>query len=210
VLLESSFRRDCLVTLDPDHSVPRGMGHLRLGRVVRDGGLAAVGGIGVLGILAAFEALSCALAPVQIIAGILMILAWLVSAKEVLDLEWLQTVATVVLGWLAQFAIATVITGLLFGQIWPVATALGGLLGSQQCLGGLGVGPARLHPALPDLLRCCDCRYASVVCRRGLWRSICTEAWAIGSTRRVSGRTTANRCSYTCLSACIWHPRSPA
>ena len=47
--------------------------------------------IGVLGILSAFsEALSCLLAPVQIIATILMIIAWFIAAREALDLEWVQ------------------------------------------------------------------------------------------------------------------------
>ena len=87
--------------------------------------------IGVLGILAAFsEALSCVLAPVQIIAMILMIIAWFIAAKEALDLEWVQTIVTVILGWLAQFVITTVITGLVLGLFELGAAAMGGLFGS--------------------------------------------------------------------------------
>ncbi len=82
--------------------------------------------IGVLGVLAAAsETLSCVLAPVQIIAGILMIVAWLLAAKEALDLDWVQTMVTVILGWLAQFVITTFITGLLLGLLGLGAAALG-------------------------------------------------------------------------------------
>ena len=86
--------------------------------------------IGVLGILAAFsEALSCLLDPVQIIATILMIIAWFIAAREALDLEWVQTVVTVVLGWLAQFVITTFITGLALGLFELSGAAMGELFG---------------------------------------------------------------------------------
>jgi hypothetical protein len=87
--------------------------------------------IGILGILAAFsETLSCVVAPVQIIVGILMIIAWVLAAKEALDLEWLQTIVIVILGWLAQFVITTFITGLVLGFLELGGAAMGGLLGS--------------------------------------------------------------------------------
>jgi hypothetical protein len=87
--------------------------------------------IGVLGILAAFsETLSCVLAPVQIVATILMIVAWLIAAREALDLEWVPAIVTVILGWLAQFLITTFITGLVLGLFELVATEMGGLFGS--------------------------------------------------------------------------------
>ena len=107
--------------------------------LVRTLGLAYVWQVvGVLGILAAFsEALSCVVGPVQIIAMILMIIAWFIAAKEALDLEWVQTIVTVILGWLAQFVITTFITGLALGllelggcsdgrSVWP--------LGFSHCL----------------------------------------------------------------------------
>ncbi len=82
--------------------------------------------IGVLNILATFsEALSCVLAPVQIITIILMIIAWFIAAKEALDLEWGQTIVTVILGWLAQFVITTVIAGLALGLFELGAGAIG-------------------------------------------------------------------------------------
>jgi hypothetical protein len=87
--------------------------------------------IGVLGILAAFsEALSCVLAPVQIIATILMVIAWFIAAREALDLEWVPAIVTVILGWLAQFVITTVITALVLGLLELGVGALGGLFGS--------------------------------------------------------------------------------
>ena len=102
---------------------------VRFGELVRTLGLAYVWQvIGILGILAAFsEALSCVLAPVQIIAMLLMILAWFIAAKEALDLEWVQTIVTVILGWLAQFVITTVIAGLALGLFELGVTAIGKL-----------------------------------------------------------------------------------
>ena len=93
--------------------------------LVRALGLAYVWQIvGVLGILVAFsEALTCVLAPIQIIAMILMIVAWFIAAKEALDLEWVPTIVTVVLGWLAQFVITTFVAGLILGLLELSATA---------------------------------------------------------------------------------------
>jgi len=90
---------------------------VRFDELVRTLGLAYVWQVvGILGILAAFsDALSCVLAPIQILAAILMIAAWFIAAKEALDLEWVQTIVTVVLGALAQFVIAIVVGGLLLG-----------------------------------------------------------------------------------------------
>jgi hypothetical protein len=100
--------------------------------LVRTLGLAYVWNvIGVLGILAAFSAaLSCVLAPVMIIATIAMVIAWFVAAKEALDLEWLQTIVTVILGWLALVVIM-VVAGL-------VLSLLG--FGTAGLLGALGAG----------------------------------------------------------------------
>ena len=99
--------------------------------LVRTLGLAYVWQVvGVLGVVAAFsEALSYLLAPVQIIAGILMIIAWLLAAREALDLEWVQTIVTVILGWLAQFVIMTVLAALVLGLLELGGAAMGGLLG---------------------------------------------------------------------------------
>ena len=95
--------------------------------LVRTMGLATIWRVlGVLGILAALsEVLSVVLIPVQIIAWILMIVAWFIAAREALDLGWPQTIVTVILGFLAQFLITTFITGLVLGLLELAATALG-------------------------------------------------------------------------------------
>ena len=95
--------------------------------LVRTMGLAYVWQvIGILGILAALsEVLSFVLVPVQFIAWILMIVAWFMAAKEALDLEWLPTIVTVLLGGLAQFLISTFITGLALGLFELGAAAIG-------------------------------------------------------------------------------------
>jgi hypothetical protein len=100
--------------------------------LVRTLGLAYVWNVvGVLGVLAAISgALGCVLAPVMIIAVLLMIAAWLVAAKEALDLEWLQTIVTVFLGWLALVVVTFLISGLVLGALGLGAVALGGLLGA--------------------------------------------------------------------------------
>lgn len=99
--------------------------------LVRTLGLAYVWQVvGVLGILSAFStALSCVLAPIMIITAILMIVAWFMAAKEALDLEWVQTIVTVVLGWIALFVI-TSLAGIVLGMLGFGAAALfGGLFG---------------------------------------------------------------------------------
>ena len=98
--------------------------------LVRTLGLAYVWQVvGVLGILSAFStALSCVLAPIMIITAILMIVAWFMAAKEALDLEWVQTIVTVVLGWIALFII-TSLAGIVLGMLGFGAAAMGGLFG---------------------------------------------------------------------------------
>jgi hypothetical protein len=98
--------------------------------LVRTLGLAYVWQVvGVLGVLSAFStALSCLLAPVMIIAAILLIVAWFIAAKEALDLDWVKTIITVILGWLSLIVI-TVIAGIVVGLLGFGGAALGGLLG---------------------------------------------------------------------------------
>jgi hypothetical protein len=100
---------------------------VRFDELVRTMGLAYVWRvIGVLGVLAALsKVLSLVLVPVQIIAWILMIVAWFIAAREALDLEWPQTIVTVILGFLAQFLITTFITGLVLGLFELGAAAIG-------------------------------------------------------------------------------------
>jgi len=96
--------------------------------LVRTLGLAYVWNvIGVFGVLAAIsETLSCVLAPVMVIGVILMVIAWFVATKEALDLDWVKTIITVILGWLALIAIM-IVAGVVLGLL-GVGTA--GLLGA--------------------------------------------------------------------------------
>ncbi|MFC2029208.1 YIP1 family protein [Chloroflexota bacterium] len=59
--------------------------------------------IGVLGILASLA--GCLLAPVMIAAVVLLIVAWLIAVREALDLDWVKSILTVVLGVLAMFVV---------------------------------------------------------------------------------------------------------
>jgi hypothetical protein len=63
---------------------------------------------------------------IKVLAVVMLIVSWLIAAKEALDLGWLQTGFTVLLGWMAQFAISTVITALALGLLGLIAAALGG------------------------------------------------------------------------------------
>lgn len=99
--------------------------------LVRTLGLAQVWQIvGVIGTLAAFSAaLSCLLAPVRFVAWILGLIAWLVAAKEALDLEWVQTIVTVFLGFVAMVIIVMVVGGFVLGLLGLGAAAVGVLTG---------------------------------------------------------------------------------
>ena len=95
--------------------------------MVRTLGLAYVWQIiGVLGILGLIsEALGCLVAPVIIISVVAMIAAWFIAAKEALDLEWGQTIVTVVVGWVALIIVSMVIGGLVLGAVGVGAALLG-------------------------------------------------------------------------------------
>jgi hypothetical protein len=85
--------------------------------------------IGLVGVLAAFSgALACLLAPAMLLGAILMVIAWFIATKEALDLEWVQTIVTVILGWLVMLAIM-VIAGAMLGLLGVGAAAFGGALG---------------------------------------------------------------------------------
>jgi quinol-cytochrome oxidoreductase complex cytochrome b subunit len=98
--------------------------------LVRTLGLAYVWHVvGVIGVLTAFsDTLGCLLAPVAIIAAIMGLLSWLVAMKEALDLEWVQTIVTVILGWLAVFVV-TFIAAAVLGMVGLTIAAVGGLIG---------------------------------------------------------------------------------
>jgi len=96
--------------------------------LVRTLGLAYVWNIiGFLGIIGAISpALGCITAPIAFIAGIAGLVAWFIAAKEALDLEWPQTIGTVIIGWVASLVVSL------------IAGAILGLFG----LAGAGVGAA--------------------------------------------------------------------
>lgn len=97
--------------------------------LVRTLGLAYVWNIvGVVGIVGAISpGLACLVTPVTILAAILGLIAWLVAAKEALDLEWVQTIVTVILGWIAMAIIYMVVGGLVLTALGLGAAAVGGL-----------------------------------------------------------------------------------
>ncbi len=84
--------------------------------LVRTLGLAYVWRVvGFLGVLTApFSFLSCLTTPIFVAAFILGLVAWFVAAKEALDLEWVPTIITVVLGWLA-FLVIMIVTEIVLG-----------------------------------------------------------------------------------------------
>lgn len=98
--------------------------------MVRTLGLAYVwqiiGVIGILGVIA--PALGCITGPAVLLAAILALIAWFVAAKEALDLDWIPTIVTVIIGWLVVAAI-TVATGIVLGLLGLGAAGVGGLLG---------------------------------------------------------------------------------
>jgi hypothetical protein len=104
------------------------------GEMVRTLGLAYVWQvIGLIGAVKVFsEALSCVLAPALFIAWILALIAWLVAAKEALDLEWVPTIVAVIIGWIVMAAITFAVGlggSILFVLILEVVgVALGGFL----------------------------------------------------------------------------------
>lgn len=83
--------------------------------MVRTLGLAYIwNAVGVLGILGAISpALGCVVAPAAIVAFILGLIAWFIAAKEALDLEWGQTIVTVIIGWIIMLIIRGVIGAIL-------------------------------------------------------------------------------------------------
>ncbi len=98
--------------------------------LVRTLGLAYVWQVvGIIGVVTAISgALACVLAPVLFIAWVLMMIAWFLATKEALDLEWVQTIVTVVIGWIAYIAIS-VVAGIVLGLLGLGAGAVGGALG---------------------------------------------------------------------------------
>ncbi len=98
--------------------------------LVRTLGLASVwNAVGVLGVLGAVStALGCIVGPAQLAAWILGLVAWFVAAKEALDLDSVQVIVTVVIGWVVRLLIVLAV-GFVLGLLGFGAAVLGGLLG---------------------------------------------------------------------------------
>jgi hypothetical protein len=99
--------------------------------LVRTLGLAYVwNAIGVIGIVSVIsDTLSCLLWPVTLAAALLGLAAWFVAAREALDLDWVQTIVTVIVGWVVMLAIGFV-ASLVVGALGFGALALGSLFAS--------------------------------------------------------------------------------
>jgi len=97
--------------------------------LVRTLGLAYVWNIvGFLGIIALLApGLACISGPIAFLAGIAGLVAWFMAAKEALDLEWPQTIGTVVIGWVASF-IVSLIAGLILGIFGLAGAGIGSAL----------------------------------------------------------------------------------
>ena len=72
--------------------------------LVRTLGLASVwNAVGFLGIVSVISpALRCATGIFEFAGGIAGLVAWVIAAKEALDLDWGETILTIVIGWVAQ------------------------------------------------------------------------------------------------------------
>jgi hypothetical protein len=64
--------------------------------------------------------------PITFLAGLAGLVAWFIAAKEALDLEWPQTIGTVIIGWVVMAVVGAVTTAIL---------ALVGLAGAGAVLG---------------------------------------------------------------------------
>lgn len=85
------------------------------GEMLRTLGLAYVWQVvGLIGALGAFSvALACLISPVVIIGWILTVVAWFIAMKEALDLDWVPTIVTVVLGWIVLIVINLIASAVL-------------------------------------------------------------------------------------------------
>ncbi|MCJ7738089.1 MAG: YIP1 family protein [Anaerolineae bacterium] len=84
-----------------------------------------VGVIGIVGLIS--PAMVCVLSPIQIIAGVLGFVSSLIAAKEALDLEWVQTIITVIIGAVAQFIVMAV-AGVFLGILGLTSAGVGNAL----------------------------------------------------------------------------------
>lgn len=96
--------------------------------IVRTVGLAYVWNvIGLLGIIGGFSvALACLISPLTFLGLILGFAASLIALKEALDLEWMQVIITVVIGWIVIFVV-NVVAGIILGILGIGVAGLAGV-----------------------------------------------------------------------------------
>lgn len=98
--------------------------------MVRTLGLAyvwnAIGFIGVLALLS--QTLVCLLSPVTLLGALLGFIAWLIAIKEALDLDWLQTIITLVIGLIVNIFVS-ILAGIVLGIFGLSAAGLFSLFG---------------------------------------------------------------------------------
>ena len=99
--------------------------------LVRTLGLAyiwnAVGGFALLGFIS--PTLVCIISPVLLVAGLLSIYSWFIAAREALDLDTVQTIITVLVGWFVVLFVAagaSLVLGILGLGAGAAAGALSG------------------------------------------------------------------------------------
>ena len=73
--------------------------------------------VGFLGVLKILGPLACLAVPVMILAWIAGVAAWLIAAKEAIDLDWAQTIVSVVVG------------VVVLGVVWGISAAIIGIIG---------------------------------------------------------------------------------
>lgn len=98
--------------------------------MVRTLGLASVWNvIGFVGaVVGLFPLLACVTWPALLLGVVLLIAAWFMAAKEALDLEWGETIITVIVGVIAWVVVWIVTRGIL-GLLGLGARVVGGTLG---------------------------------------------------------------------------------
>jgi hypothetical protein len=101
------------------------------GEMVRVLGLAYVwNAIGLIGIVGFIPVLVCILAPLVFVAALAGLVSWLFAVKEALDLDWVPTVITLVIGWVIGFVV-TAIGGVIIGILGVGAAVGAGMLGGM-------------------------------------------------------------------------------
>jgi hypothetical protein len=101
--------------------------------VVRTLGLAyvwnVIGFLGIVGLIG--PGLACITGPVVLLAGIAGLVSWFIAAKEALDLEWPQTIGTVIIGWVVSLVVS-LIAGAILGLFGLTAAGIGAAFRSFQ------------------------------------------------------------------------------